>query len=262
MGWTKHKLNHPRHPQATQKDAFCYNGHLLRRSSCYLWFLVWVMGKTYKCSAGTQSLWVSLASVCWTSSILLSHGGSCRRRMSVAWNSGRAGYFVTQLKNRSVSSGSGQVVSKETLVLEAFCKQVLLFIVARQQLLAVGKLDNSSPGRRGAVEFTDLEILGKSMSRLPLSWELNRFVLPICFGFLSTSSCEWIWFSTPQSQTVSSGQFRWRTLMPWRHLAAKFISLQKGRTWLALIQADGTEQIVGAGSCCECYLFCLWQVAE
>jgi len=62
----------------------------------------------------------------------------------------RAGrYFVTRLKSRSVSSGSGQVVSKETLVLEAFCKQVLLFIVARQQLLAAGKLDNSSPGRRG-----------------------------------------------------------------------------------------------------------------
>ena len=28
--------------------------------------------------------------------------------------------------------------------------------------------------------------------------------------------------------------------------------LAEGSNWLALIQADGTEQIVGAGSCCEC----------
>ena len=202
MGWTKHKLNHRRHPQATQKDTFCYNRHVLRRSSCYLWFLVRVMGKIYKCSAGTQSLWVSLASVCWTSSILLSHGGSCRRRMS-----GRAGYFVTRLKSRSVSSGNGQVVSKETLVLEAFCKQVLLFIVARQQLLAAGKLDNSSPGRRGAVEFTDLEILGKSMSRLPLSWELNRFVLKIA-NLFRISVDEFLWMNFIFYAAIANRIFR------------------------------------------------------
>ena len=81
--------------------------------------------------------------------------------MFVAWNSGRARYFVTRFKTRSVSRDSGQVASKEVLVLEEFCKQVLLVLVARQQLLAAGKLDNSSPGRGGAVEFTDLEILLK-----------------------------------------------------------------------------------------------------